>query len=527
MTSLRRITPRIAFTALALVMVSCTTSTSDGDPTKKRSGNQSTSAATGKAGASSVEIGDATAGLSQKQRAHLLDDAETTWDVTLSDDTTLVADDGLAALQSTEGDDTFVFDADKARSAGLDLTEGRVLLVAGRALGRITGSTSGGGTVTVTTEPASLADAIAEGTVGWDVPLTYDFEQFVTEPVSGGRAARGSSGSVKPSSADADHATPRLQAISMAMPDGRRVPVVSADEDPGSELGVELGDIDIKVKPDDGAVEWTVKADDNKYQFRITAKGETADFLVVVSRGGDDPTMAYRGEGTVGALRSSSSSSFSGGEVAGSRVGLDNLDAKVKLSASVAGAGVSPLDLKVPVPMLTFIWMVGPIPVTVDVKANIIGTVEATSKASATAKAAFSYRGDAGFSFDGGTISGSGSTEIDSLDPEPADSAAPMGIDVDAQFGVAFPEVSLSLFDQGFVPSIHFGAAIGSNLTWGAPRAGFPASSICKSGYVRAEVVGKYDFKILGQSLASGEHEFWKDRRDAQSDGCDKQQAAD
>ncbi|HET8929193.1 MAG TPA: hypothetical protein VFN21_00915 [Acidimicrobiales bacterium] len=498
---------------LVCVVTACSTGVGDeADGESKRPATKVTAGADGPSG------DDPQVELTDEQSAHLVDDADTTWDVELSDATTLVDGDALAALKSTDGDGGFTFDAGLAEKAGLDLSKGRVLLVAGDSLGRITDRSAGAGSVKVTTESASLADAIEDGTVGWDVPLDYDFEQFVTdESGSSGGAA------VEPSGYSSDASTPRLTEIAMAMPDGRRVPVVSADDDDDGESPAGLEGPEITVKPDEGTVDWVMSLDGTKYQFRITAKGETATFLVVVSRGGDDPTMAYRGEGTVGALRSASSSTFTGGRVAGSTVGVDGLDAKLKLSASVAGAGVAPIELEVPVPMLKFIWMVGPIPVTVEIKANIVGNVNATAQASATAEASFSYRGDAGFSFDGGDISASGNTEIDDMDAEPADSAAPMGVQVDAQFGVAFPELSMSLFGQGFVPSVYFGAFVGSNLWWGEPKAGFAASSICKSAYVRAEVVGKYDFKVLGKSLSEGEHEFWKDRKDADGDtpGCD------
>lgn len=501
---------------LTCAIAACSTGVGDeADGGTKRSGTQVT------AGAEGARGGDHEVELTDEQAAHLVDDAETTWDVELSDDTTVVSGDALAAVESGDADGEFTFDADLADKAGLDLSKGRVLLVAGDSLGRITDRSASGGSVKVTTEPASLADAIEDGTVGWDVPLTYDFDQFVTDEA-------GSSGgaTVEPSGFAPDASVPRLTEIAMAMPDGRRVPVVSADEDGDGDAPAGLEGPKITAKPDEGVVEWEMSLHGTKYQFRITAKGETAEFLVVVSRGGDDPTMAYRGEATVGALRSASSSTFSGGEVAGSTVGVDGLDAKLKLSASVAGAGVTPIKLEVPVPMLKYIWMVGPIPVTVEIKANIIGSVEATAQASATAEASFSYRGDTGFSFDGSDITASGNTEIDEMDPEPADSAAPMGVNVDAQFGVAFPEVSMSLFGQGLVPSIHFGAVVGSNLWWGEPKAGFAASSICKSAYVRAEVVGEYDFEVLGQTLDHGEHTFWKDRNDTDggTEGCERRE---
>ena len=190
------------------------------------------------------------------------------------------------------------------------------------------------------------------------------------------------------------------------------------------------------------------------------------------------------------------------------------------LRRKAARGGVSPVELEVPVPMLTYTWLVGPVPVTLDLSADIIGNVSATAQASATAKASFSYSGDAGFSFEGAGVSASGATDIGEMDPDPADSAAPMGIDVDAQFGVAFPSVSLSILGQGVVPHLHAGVVIGSRLEWGDPAAGFAASSICKSGYARMEVVGGVDLVVLGHTLAEKEHVIFEDERRGQGDGC-------
>lgn len=462
-------------------------------------------------------------GLATTPEAHVVKDAKTTWDVELHDHVTLVEGDALGAVRSAQDARSITFDKKAARAANLDLTKGRVLLIAGHSLGRINAVTESSDSITVRTEQASLADAINDGTVAWDVPLAYDFDHFVTDT----SATTQRDGKFKPSALNQPDDRPRLTAISMQQPDGSRIPIAKRPGDDGGtddNVNVKVADIDITVKPQDGAVEWVMEAGGNKYQFRITAQGESAKFLVVVSRGGEDsPTMAFRGEGTVSSLRSSSSTQFANGAVAGTKVGLDNLQAELDLSVSVAGAGTAPASLELPVPMLTFVWMVGPIPVTVDVKADIIGSVQAELNASAQAKSSFAYRGDVGFTAKGTKISTSGNTKIERLDPEPADSAAPMGVSVDAQFGVAFPDVSLSLFGQGFVPSIYFGAVVGSNLWWGEPKAGFAASSICKSAYVRAEVVGKYSFEILGKTLDEGEHVFWEKRRDTDGKtvGCD------
>lgn len=505
--------------AAVLVLAGC--SGSDSDDEGAGAGNDP-GANPAQGGAGGSDGSDAVTGLTDHERAHLVEDGETTWDVTYTEDTTLVEGSDLDALVASDrSSGTFTFDADAADDAGLDLREGRVLLVAGQALGHITDVDEDDGERTVTIEPASLADVIEDGTVAWDVPIRFDFDQFVTEPdadrddeQASGTDAGPATRSTPIASAAPAAGRAQLAGIAMRHPDGRIVPIQSGDE-----VGEAILD-SIEVKPEDGAVEWTYESDENKYQFRLTAKGDSVDILVVVSRGGDDPTMAFRGEGTIESLRSVSSSSYEGGELTGSDVALEELASDFDLSVSVAGTGISPVDFTVPVPMLTYIWMVGPVPVTVDISADIIGNVNVNLNASATAKSSFRYRGDAGFSFEGTSVEASGSTAIDEMDPDPADSAAPMGIDVDAQFGLAFPSISLSLFGQGLIPNIHAGAVIGSRLEWGGPAAGFPASSLCKSAYVRMEVAGGYDLKILGHTLAEEKFSLYADEKRTQQDNC-------
>lgn len=459
-------------------------------------------------------VANAARGLDDRQRSHLVEEGETTWDVTYAEDTVVVDGEGLDAL--VDGDDeagTYTFDTAAAKDAGIALSDGTVLVIAGRALRRVTATQQADGRTTVQSEPASLADAIEEGTVAWDVPVQFDFDQFVTAVEGDGpRALAPDHGEVTAARAG----TVQLAGISMRTPEGRIVPVQS-----GQDVVEGIYD-SIDVDPAEGSVAWTYSAQGNTFRFRLTAQGDSVDVLVVVSReGGGGSSMAFRGEGTVASLRSAASSRYAGGELVEADVDMRELGGDLDLSLAVAGAGTSPVELDVPVPMLTYTWLVGPVPVTVDMTAEIIGTVKAEANASAQAKASFSYRGDAGFAYEGTDVSVSGNTDIDEMDPEPADSAAGMGIDVDAQFGIGFPKVALSLFGQGVVPHLRWGSVIGSSLQWGGPAAGFPASSLCKEAYVRMEVSGGYDITVLGRDLASEEFPpFYEDERRTTSDSC-------
>ncbi len=99
------------------------------------------------------------------------------------------------------------------------------------------------------------------------------------------------------------------------------------------------------------------------------------------------------------------------------------------------------------------------------------------------------------------------------MNPDKADAAGSIGVPVNAQLGLAFPRVSVSIFDQGLIPFIEPGAIIGTNLTWGP---------VCKSAYVKTQLIGGYDLEVLGVNLDSGKKVLFSKERTADQNGCSK-----
>lgn len=450
------------------------------------------------------------AGLSDEDEAYLIDAGDTKWDVTYKSDAQILSGQELDALVSADqGSGEYIFDAAAVQNADITLREGEVLLLAGHSLVRVIGVAESGDKVTVATEPASLDELIHDGTVAWDVPVSFDFEQFFT--------------SVEPSRDDAAlsmntvdlSSTPQITAIGMEMPDGS---IVSTDDD---QSIVEAIFDSISIDRENNSVEWEFSSGNNKYQFRLIANGDSVEVVILVTRTEDnDAQMAYRAEGTIGTVRSVAEANYADGELQDSDVNLDNFAIDLDLSVAAAGGGIASLRREIPVPFMKYTWLVGPVPITLEIKASITGAIKAELDASATAKASFAYRGGAGVSFEGTSLSTAGKTDLAEMDPEPADAAASMGVNVDAQYGVAFPEVSLSMLGQGLVPYVRPGFVMGTSLTWGGPAAGFPASSLCKEAYVRTEVEIGYDFKVLGTSLKSHKEKLYEDKRETQSENC-------
>src|SRR5690625_1652995 len=86
------------------------------------SGSAGGGSGTGASGA--IPRDDVVAGLSEEDSAYLVDDPDTTWDVTYNNETQVLAGDALDALVDADhGAGEYVFDAAAAQAAGVTLEE--------------------------------------------------------------------------------------------------------------------------------------------------------------------------------------------------------------------------------------------------------------------------------------------------------------------------------------------------------------------------------------------------------------------
>lgn len=392
---------------------------------------------------------------------------EVTFDATFSDDTVVVSPD---AVRSAGGEHTYAIDAD----AAADLAPGSVLLIPGVALRRVTSVDRAGDQVQVATEFAALTDAITEGEIAWDVGLG-PLDEFQTDPDT--------------------------------------TPHVASDEQAAAAAPTGLGPVEVGVTLADGTmrqVAWTRSGDDAfPLQWRysqdgldyVFALGPGAEHLTVyiqVTRDvGGRTAMAYTAQGRIDIPRTSGNVSIRGGSLRGADIDQQGLSGTFELTAVVAGGGGKiPFEFELPGIWFKYVVPVGPIPVTIGITAKLVGDVEVPVEASAQASSSFSFGGDVGFRYEGTSVQPRVNMPDLGIVPEPADSAATFGNYVNAEFGVAFPEMSISLFDQGVVPRVFPAMYVGSRLQWGP---------LCKSGYMRLEVRGGYDFRILGVNLHSSD----------------------
>ena len=136
-------------------------------------------------------------------------------------------------------------------------------------------------------------------------------------------------------------------------------------------------------------------------------------------------------------------------------------------------------------------------------------------KGSSMAEAKFSFHGTAGIKYESSKVEAKAAFPTSEFKVDkPFDAAGFINGSVDAQFGVAFPVLTMGMFDSFFVPELTPGAQAGVRLTW---------RPVCKTGYLQYSVNASYDFKVLGVSLSQGKTKIFNQRDDSKDNGCRKE----
>lgn len=150
-------------------------------------------------------------------------------------------------------------------------------------------------------------------------------------------------------------------------------------------------------------------------------------------------------------------------------------------------------------------FVVGTIPVTINVRVQVEVKMTVQNEASATATTTMSYDGNTGFSYED-SISVNHQTINHLFHGTNADSGANIGNFVDAQLGIAFPKIDVEIFAVPIVPNFLVGFAVGTSLTWGP---------VCKSGYTKIDIKAGADFKLLKLSAKLADELLWTDKTES------------
>jgi hypothetical protein len=262
-----------------------------------------------------------------------------------------------------------------------------------------------------------------------------------------------------------------------------------------------------------GPMEWSLVDGTLTYKVRLDAQQTHIELVTQVTRKmANSGGMTYTGKVRIKPIDVGGSGSIVGGKATAFDIKQKELGGEVTISVAAAGAGRVEIKKDLPMPLFKWIVMVGPIPVVITAKVRLIGRVDLPAKGSSLAQANYSFRGSARFKYTGSKVETKAAFPTSEFKVDkPFDAAGFINGTVDAQFGVAFPVLTMGMFDSFFVPELTPGAQAGVRLTWGP---------VCKTGYVQYSLNASYDFKVLGVSLSQGKTSIFNKRKDSKDNGC-------
>lgn len=338
----------------------------------------------------------------------------------------------------------FTLDASQLAAAGATPKTGDVLMIDGIALRKVTGVSTSNGQLVVSTGDAVLTDAIQDGTIAWDAPLS-----FTSASVARARLVR---------------------------PDGEMLVPQSSEN---------------------GAVQFHYTAGDYTYTLDLLPINGPAQIVFQVKKETSHKvTAVFTFKGTISQGSSSGQIMIAQGSTQQFDYENKGIQGTIDLDFSIAGEDAQDFSFKFPQPVITFPIEVGPIPVLVTLKLEVATRIKVplAFKASAVLSTKFVYSGDSGFSFAGGSFTNTSTMPAPVLGPSNADPAALIGGPVDAQIRLGIPRVEFGIFGNTIVPFFRIELFAGTQLYWGP---------VCKTATVQYLITAGADLKFLGKSLAS------------------------
>ncbi len=379
---------------------------------------------------------------------------EEIYDVTYDPDAIILTGPARAALVEADTvNQRYTFDSTILNDAGITLEQGKPILIEGLALRRITSVSTSGTTTQIETEFAPITDVVQAGTISWNHAAQFD-ESTMRKATVSGKAARVSE-----------------RADSLMF--------------------------EFKVDP---------------YEFKIRIDRAPSDTVrskmtIQVTKTIDNKLSAtFIGKALLKDFESSGSFQFNNSETESMSLENKNVRIDMEMSLAAAGSGIDAVNWKVPEVVLPIKFLVGPVPITLNVKVQVVLNMSVKNEASATATTKLSYSGTTGVEYDGTEFELKQETIDHLLGATNTDAGSSIGNLVDANLGIAFPRLTVEIFAVPIIPSFLVGFVVGSNLSWGP---------VCKRGYVSVELKAAVDLKFLNLTYNVAEKELFKERKDS------------
>ncbi len=352
----------------------------------------------------------------------------------------------------------YYFDNSNPKIADLEVND--ILLIYGVALRRVTGITQSGGETRVETGYATLNEAIRDGEISWNREISFQ-----------------------------DGVIPDVQML------GEHMGLKSTTSD-GFEFEYPYGDFTYRIK------------------FTYTDKKADVEFEISKDLAGP-VTAKFLAKGSIDNFYSSTKMKFENGQL--TRFGQKNpgMQGELTLNLTVAGSGRDVITFDLPVVLFKFPMMVGPVPVTINVKVLFVFNCSVPVDGSSRVEVKFTYNSTTGIKYDGTTVSADATMGDQSMDKNIAQTGASSAIA--ANFGLAFPRLEIGVFGDLIVPWIHTAFLIGGDYTF------TPACQQARSQFIGACGV---DLSFLGVGYNASTVLWQKEKLLLQSGDCPEQKTS-
>ncbi|MCC5907845.1 MAG: hypothetical protein JJU13_16655 [Balneolaceae bacterium] len=375
---------------------------------------------------------------------------------------TVMLEESVTEAALTEYDEEnhqFIFNSSVLENAGVSLKEGEILLLANKALRRITSVSEEGGEITVETGYASINEAFRNVKV--DHTERFDFRQSITENA-------------------------------MLEFDGKMLKPNVAGATGETKWEYKLGDV---------TVEGTLNRSDNEAVLALLVKYDTGSV-----------SGAMLARLTISGFENNTAFTITDHETESFRFNNRGLEGRVDMQFVMAGGNSDEVSWEPPMPALVLPFSVGVIPLTFRMGPVYVYKLDLGADGSAQFETAFTYSGDLGLQVEGTSFTPMLEGGIRNPGADQAEgNAAGFGGTVSGQYGLALPKISLSAFGDAVVPYLTQEFYIGASYT-------FPT---CTRLFSRYEINAGVAMRMFGlANLNFSQNLVEETMHDYRSDGC-------
>lgn len=250
-------------------------------------------------------------------------------------------------------------------------------------------------------------------------------------------------------------------------------------------------------------IELSFDVGDYHYELKLSLDTEIATVDITVSREIAGPAGAkFTAKGEISRFRSKNQIVFEEGEVQEFGHEMNGMQGELTLELVVAASGSDAVNYKMPVTILKVPFLVGPVPVVLNIKAQFVINAVVPLDGSSSVRTKFTYNSDIGVNFDGVNVSAGGRMGPIQFGQDVNQTGASSAIS--ANFGIGFPRVELSVFHETLVPWAQTAFLVGGSYTF------TPACQTADAEFIGA--IG-YDLGFLGFNLLSGSKTLFDEKK--------------